>query len=52
MPTPVGNAVHPFLQGLRRFTPSEGWLILGILLATLLTVADMVTDAAWAESPS
>ncbi|MEC9140525.1 MAG: transglutaminase domain-containing protein [Chloroflexota bacterium] len=51
-PTAMGNAHHPVLLLLRKFTPSEGWLILGVLLATLLTVADMVTDAAWAESPS
>ncbi|MEE2656722.1 MAG: transglutaminase domain-containing protein [Chloroflexota bacterium] len=52
MPTSVVNADHPVLLRLRKFTPSEGWLILGILLATLLTIADMVTDAAWAKSPS
>ena len=51
-PTSVINADHPVLLLMRKFTPSEGWLILGVLLATLLTVAKMVTDAAWAESPS
>lgn len=51
-PAPAFNSGHPLLLAYRRLTPAEGWLTLGILLATLLTITDTVTDAAWADTPS
>jgi len=49
---PVFNSGHPLIRAYRRFTPAEGWLILGLILATLLIITDTVTDAAWADTPS
>ena len=51
-PAPLLTPEHPALRTLRRFTPSEGWLTLVVLLSSLLVIAWTVTDAAWADTPS
>lgn len=51
-PVPTLNPEHPVFQALRRYSPSEGWLTLIVLLGSLLVIAWTVTDAAWADTPS
>ncbi len=41
---------HPALVWLARYSPSQGWATLAILVLALLIVADSVNSAGWVES--
>ncbi len=41
---------HPALVWLARYSPSQGWATLAILILALLIVADSINSAGWVES--
>ena len=41
---------HPIVSWLIRYSPSQGWATLAILLITLLVVANSINSAGWVES--
>lgn len=47
---PVEQRGHPALVWLARYSPSQGWATLAILVLALLIVADSVNSAGWVES--
>ena len=44
------SSTHPVLAWLIRYSPSQGWATLAILLITLVVVADSVNVAGWVDS--
>ena len=48
---PSSQADHPLRNLIERFTPSQGWLSFGLLVAILIVVGSSVTSADWVETP-
>ena len=46
----TNDNTHPVLAWLTRYSPSQGWATLVILLLTLLVVADSINVAGWVDS--
>ena len=42
---------HPVVRLYSRFTPSQGWATLALLLGMLLVVGDSILAANWVETP-
>ena len=48
--SPPERSRHPALTWLARYSPSQGWATLAILILALLIVADSINSAGWVES--